>query len=116
MSPRSYTYGGVPELSADEYARQYAELVEQIRRLEPAEAEYTERGTIVPLRIRGELMYLRARAEQIRERGVRARTKEIRELGMNVAPFTYTALADKERYRERRRSRNGEPGVRFEWE
>src|SRR5215208_4333097 len=116
MSPRSYTYGSVPERTHAEYMRQRDELAAQIRRCEAAQSEYMERGSRVPATVRGELMYLRARSEQIRERGMRARTREIRELGLNVVPFTYTALADADRCRERWQSRHGETGVWFEGE
>ena len=49
---------------------------------------------------------LRARLESYRAQGMRVRTLEIRRADVNIAPFTYTALADEERYEERWTSRN----------
>lgn|ERR671910_2106431 len=84
--------------SADELLRLYRQTQAEIRRLE--EERRGEDSAHGPLR------YLRSRLEHHRAQGMRARTREIRRAGMNVAPFTHTALADEERYEERWISRN----------
>jgi hypothetical protein len=85
--------------SADELLRLYRQTQSALAELEDSAADNEPPAD-------GTERFLRSRLEHHRAQGMRARTLEIRRAHLNVAPFTHTALADPEHYRERWLSRN----------
>jgi hypothetical protein len=89
--------------SADELLRRYRQTQAEIRRLEELERVSPSGARGGP---GGALAFMRARLEHHRAQGMRARTAEIARADLRVGPFTFTALADEERYEQRFLSRN----------